>query len=86
MIASDGKEWLFFVMKQPGKDGTHIHAEMDAEIVNSFTDPLEAAQIAHDLNKARHFEIHMDYFYLEARPVLAEIECESAELNPDAAT
>jgi hypothetical protein len=79
MIAADGQEWLFFVMKvnpEPDKPMPFVLME-NKEIVDSYEDPLEAARQAHELNQKED----RTFYFLEAKPVSASVPCE-AEFSP----
>lgn len=63
MLDADGKEWLFTVMRQ--------YPEQDPDIADSFDDPMDAAKAAYKWNK----ESKLVYYFIEARPVIASVDC-----------
>lgn len=73
MIAPDGQEWMFLVIKQAPTYLSYGVSGSD-KIVESFSDPIEAAQHALNANKKQ-----TGYHFLEAQPVIASVVCETLD-------
>lgn len=76
MIAPDGQEWMFLVIKQ-APTYVAFGVPIGDEIIESFSDPIEAAQRALNENKTK-----TGYYFLEAQPVIASVACENVDFYP----
>lgn len=69
------KEWLFYVMKLK-MTGRYVALD-NKEIVDAYDSPLDAAETCDKLNE--DIQVSRTFYFLEARPVIASVECESVE-------